>query len=392
MTVTIELETVTLRKILSHLKRFVHMDSQVEPMKHFRLTVDSQTDTLNIRSSNDITHCSYNIPIVSYGRNKEDAIIIAPVTLESFARKFSSPQVKLSINSDKNKIEIKGGTTKSSMTCISGVFPSMSTEIAIAQLTMSASDLLSISQKVIDTYSEDSGKAFVQAIYIEVASNTVTTATLDGFSMSALFNFPMAHADKDFTMLLHASEFKKLLPIFSDLDTDEVIVKYHPDLVIIESGDFSCSMKSVDARYPDFRKQIPSQAEALVTINTKDFNSAVTATDSVDGMCQLDVYEDESGTYVLKVSASNTEQSYETLVDLQTHQGTEIGCVFSAKLLRKLLNRANGLGYDTVDCMFTQVGTTYILTFHPSTDKAFISLLMPVAEQTDRQKLSLDGN
>lgn len=382
MVTTVTLDRKQLYAMLRSAKNYI-TSSDVPALQSYRMSLDTDTDMVNVITSNGTAFMTLDIPVIDYGRNKEPMTLLAPNNIDVYLSKYTGDAIKVGFDAQFVAITNEDGSKKSKVATLSHEYPMPESKVALTTFTLLNEDLLHLFNRVVESVSDDNiVHTFSDGVFVEIAGNTISSASVDGHTLSAVFNLEGQTTGKDISVLLHGIDIKRLVSVLKTFPSEEqVTLGIHPDWTTfsMDRNNFTVALKPKVDKFPDYRKVIPTSATTMVVSEVTLLKSTVGLMLLSDHIFRLQLVV-ENETPRLRFSSQTPESEVVDEIQLDTYQGETFVSHYDGKKIMSIINRMNSVGMSDIEMLFTELKKDmYSIVFRPVGDDTTVYMAYPVA-------------
>jgi DNA polymerase-3 subunit beta len=300
-------------------------------------------------------------------QNEGTVTIPARLMLEYIS---SLPSGVLDLELDENKLHI---TTEQYKSTINGVasddFPVIPEVSNAKTLKLSVEECKKGLQQVVFAASSDESRPVLTGILLHVVDSKLIAAATDSYKLAEKV---LMNQVEDVSLLIPATAIQELLRILPET-ANEVTILADNQQVLFKVGDIELVSRLIDAKYPDYKKLIPTTFTNKATLNKQEFIS-ITKVSSLFA-------RESAGSITLKIDQESNQLS---ITSIATQLGENTSSA-TAKIegsgevtlnSRYLIECLNALEGDEVTFSFNGKLDPCVLSSKKSSNQTY--LIMPL--------------
>ena len=207
----------------------------------------------------------------------EKGSIVLPGKLVDVVRQLSDDDVKISVNDDNLRAEIKSGKAVFNLYGMDATeFPNFTTKAEWSEwnaLEFSAVELKDMLKKIIFAVSHDEGRPLFRAVMLKLEENgNLTAVSTDTYRLARLQRLSKGNEQFDPVVLLVPGRVLTEIIKIIDATSDEMIKCYFKEKEIIFCyRQFTFSSRLLDGKFPEISGVFPLDYKTRVVINKIQF-------------------------------------------------------------------------------------------------------------------------
>jgi DNA polymerase-3 subunit beta len=221
------------------------------------------------------TNLEIGITYLSGVKTKEEGKITIPAKL--FLEYISTlPSGTVDLEVEKNSLKI---TTNHNQSTINGMdaeeFPSIPVITQGSTITLGAQELKTALSQVVLVASSDDSRPVLGGVYIYQKDDELVVVATDSYRLAEKIIKPVNINNKKqepVRIVIPARSAQEVLRSIEE-DTQEVTLVYDGSQAIFKIDTIEIVSRLIDGAFPDYQQLIPTDAQTVVTIDTKAFTS-----------------------------------------------------------------------------------------------------------------------
>jgi len=274
---------------------------------------------------------------------EEGSITIPARTLTDLVNTLPVGEVRLTLNTRTQSMEIKCGTTSSEIKGIdSQEFPPMPIADLYGGVELNLADLKEMITQVIFAASTDEARPVLMGAQISINENTVSMAAADGFRISVRSGQLSTPVSEPVSIIVPARALAELARVTMDgSDTVRMSIPSGRGQVIFSLKDMEIASQLIEGKFPDFNQIIPKAFKTRTVITTAQFLKACKQVEvfAREGayVSRLNLKPMEGGPGEVEMNAANEETGSSDVVLDATIDGAPLLIAFNVRYLREVL-------------------------------------------------------
>jgi len=300
--------------------------------------------------------------------------------LFELVREFDDDMVTFEVENGRTRI-LCGGSDNTLLCGNVDDFPILPDVAAQSDVTLDANDLTRKVSKTLFAVSRDDTRPNLQGALLEVSDGLVTMVSSDSHRLVKISSETQNSVEQ--MQVIIPSKTLALLTRLFPMTTDPVEVKLGESYIGVKVGEYHVHSKIIDAKFPNYRRVIPSQADKVIMVNRNQFMAvvrrAIVLSSSRTHQIKLEI-----GDGVVKFNVQSPEFGMSREDFKIDYSGETLSASYNGNYLLEILKNIEA---ENVTLSFTESGVAVIIRPEiQRTNEDLLFLLMPLMEKKTSKK------
>ena len=279
-------------------------------------------------------------------RIEQDGSTTVPArTLSDLVNTLPSDQVMLSLHSQTQTLNVRGGTSTNDIKCIDAQeFPPLPVPDLEGAVQLNVADFREMIQQVAFAASTDEARPVLMGVLVQVEKDKLTMAAADGFRLSVRKAILTAPASAPISIIVPARALTELARVASDgEETISMVTPKGRGQVVFRVKDVEVVSQLIDGTFPDYQQIIPRKHTSRTLVSTSALLKACKQAEIFaregSNVARLNIKSangDLKPSEVEMTATSEETGKNETIVEA-TVDGSGVLIAFNVKFLREAL-------------------------------------------------------
>ncbi len=204
-------------------------------------------------------------------RIEQDGSTTVPArTFSDLVNTLPSDQVMLSLHSQTQTLNVRGGTSTNDIKCIDAQeFPPLPVPDLEGAVQLNVADFREMIQQVAFAASTDEARPVLMGVLVQVEKDKLTMAAADGFRLSVRKATLTAPASAPISIIVPARALTELARVASDgEETISMVTPKGRGQVVFRVKDVEVVSQLIDGTFPDYQQIIPRKHTSRTLVST----------------------------------------------------------------------------------------------------------------------------
>ena len=204
-------------------------------------------------------------------RIEQDGSTTVPArTFSDLVNTLPSDQVMLSLHSQTQTLNVRGGTSTNDIKCIDAQeFPPLPVPDLEGAVQLNVADFREMIQQVAFAASTDEARPVLMGVLVQVEKDKLTMAAADGFRLSVRKATLTAPASAPISIIVPARALTELARVASDgQETISMVTPKGRGQVVFRVKDVEVVSQLIDGTFPDYQQIIPRKHTSRTLVST----------------------------------------------------------------------------------------------------------------------------
>jgi len=315
-------------------------------------------------------------------RIEQDGSTTVPArTFSDLVNTLPSDQVMLSLHSQTQTLNVRGGTSTNDIKCIDAQeFPPLPVPDLEGAVQLNVADFREMIQQVAFAASTDEARPVLMGVLVQVEKDKLTMAAADGFRLSVSKAALSAPASAPVSVIVPARALTELARIASDGEESiSMVTPKGRGQVVFRVKDIELVSQLIDGTFPDYQQIIPRKHTSRTLVSTaallKACKQAEIFAREGSNVARLNIKTangDLKPSEVEMTATSEETGKNETIVEA-TVDGSGVLIAFNVKFLREALEVIK-----TPNVVLETSAANAPGVIRPVGDEQFLHVIMPM--------------
>ncbi len=315
-------------------------------------------------------------------RIEQDGSTTVPArTFSDLVNTLPSDQVMLSLHSQTQTLNVRGGTSTNDIKCIDAQeFPPLPVPDLEGAVQLNVADFREMIQQVAFAASTDEARPVLMGVLVQVEKDKLTMAAADGFRLSVRKATLTAPASTPISIIVPARALTELARVASDgEETISMVTPKGRGQVVFRVKDVEVVSQLIDGTFPDYQQIIPRKHTSRTLVSTSALLKACKQAEIFaregSNVARLNIKSangDLKPSEVEMTATSEETGKNETIVEA-TVDGSGVLIAFNVKFLREALEVIN-----TPNVALETSAPNAPGVIRPVGDEQFLHVIMPM--------------
>ena len=315
-------------------------------------------------------------------RIEQDGSTTVPArTFSDLVNTLPSDQVMLSLHSQTQTLNVRGGTSTNDIKCIDAQeFPPLPVPDLEGAVQLNVADFREMIQQVAFAASTDEARPVLMGVLVQVEKDKLTMAAADGFRLSVRKAALSAPASAPVSVIVPARALTELARIASDGEESiSMVTPKGRGQVVFRVKDIELVSQLIDGTFPDYQQIIPRKHTSRTLVSTaallKACKQAEIFAREGSNVARLNIKTangDLKPSEVEMTATSEETGKNETIVEA-TVDGSGVLIAFNVKFLREALEVIK-----TPNVVLETSAANAPGVIRPVGDEQFLHVIMPM--------------
>jgi len=315
-------------------------------------------------------------------RIEQDGSTTVPArTFSDLVNTLPGDQVMLSLHSQTQTLNVRGGTSNNDIKCIDAQeFPPLPAPDLEGAVQLNVADFREMIQQVAFAASTDEARPVLMGVLVQVEKDKLTMAAADGFRLSVRKATLTAPASAPISVIVPARGLTELARVASDGEESiSMVTPKGRGQVVFHVKDVEVVSQLIDGTFPDYQQIIPRTRKSRTIVSTSALLKACKQAEIFaregSNVARLNIKTangDLKPSEVEITAASEETGKNETIVEA-TVDGSAVLIAFNVKFLREALEviKTPNVALETSAANAPGV-------IRPVGDEQFLHVIMPM--------------
>ena len=367
----ISVERNSFLRTLSHLQNVVEKKNTIPILSNILIT----TKTNSIKLS--ATDMDLAITEIIESSVIEEGSVTTPAhTLYDIVRKVTEGNEIELISNDGNKLSVRAGNSKFSLSCLpKDDFPKIEEINLENEFSIDPESLKRIIDKTRFAVSNEATRYYLNGIYLhsieKEGKNILRAVATDGHRLAKIETDLPKGVDNLPGVIIPKKTISEVRKLIDEI-TDDIKISLNESKIVFSINNIVLSSKLIDGSFPDYEKVIPQNNDKNFKVDNKPFYEAVDRVSTVSSekskSIKLSIFEN------LVSLSSNSVETGSGAEDIEVeYSGNKIEIGYNAKYLLEIISQITG---DKIIFELSDPSSPSIIK--DTNDKNTLYILMPM--------------
>lgn len=193
------------------------------------------------------------------GVEQEGSTTVPARTFSDLVATLPSQQVTLTLDSRTQTLNIRGGTSTNDLKCIdANEFPPINEPDWTDAIHLNVADFRELIQSVAFAASSDEARPVLMGVLMTADKDKLTLAAADGFRLSVR-SATLSSPAKPVTAIVPAKSLLELARVIPDGESIEMVITKNRNQVAFRGKDVELTSQLIEGTFPDYKQIIPRE-------------------------------------------------------------------------------------------------------------------------------------